>query len=111
GATPIDDQSLSPFTPYVFSGLSISFGLDSDLDGNVDTNPNNFPVFEHAGLDPGEPPNGGFSGSSGTDTADPGYTAQLGNWFLRSPVGGSDFGMLVITYASGSPVTAASGEI
>jgi hypothetical protein len=107
GITPTDDMPLSRFTPYVFPGLNISFGLDTNSDGTVDTNA----VFEHAGLDPGEPPNAGFSGSSGTDTADPGFTAQLGNWFLRSPVGGSDFGLLVITYASSFTVTAASGEI
>jgi hypothetical protein len=107
GIPPTDDAPLSRFTPYVFPGLNISFGLDTNSDGIVDTDA----VFEHAGLDPGEPPNAGFSGSSGTDTADPGFTAQLGNWFLRSPVGGSNFGSLVITYASSFPVTAASGEI
>lgn len=107
GVTPTDDASLSMFTPYVYPGLSISFGLDTNTDGTIDTDT----VFEHAGLDVGEPPNGGFSGSSGTDTADPGFGAQLGNWFLRSPVGGSDFGVLVITYSSSTPVTAASGEI
>jgi PEP-CTERM motif len=107
GFTPVDDAPLSSLTPYVFPGLQISFGLDTNGDGIVDTDT----VFEHAGLDPGEPPNGGFSGSAGPDTADPGFTAQLGNWFLRSPVGGSDFGLLVITYSSTSPVTAASGEI
>ena len=107
GLTPVDDASLSSLTPYVFPGLQISFGIDSDSNGSVDTDA----VFEHAGLDPGEPPNGGFAGSSGTDTADPGFTAQLGNWFLRSPVGGSDYGLLVINYSGSTTVTAASGEI
>jgi hypothetical protein len=107
GVTPVDDALLSSLTPYVYPGLLISFGLDGNSDGIVDTDA----VFEHAGLDPGEPPNGGFSGSSGTDTADPGFTAQLGNWFLRSPVGGSNFGTLVITYSGTTIVTAASGEI
>jgi hypothetical protein len=107
GVTPLDDAPLSSLTPYVYPGLLISFGLDGNSDGIVDTNA----VFEHAGLDPAEPPNAGFSGSSGTDTADPGFTAQLGNWFLRSPVGGSNFGTLVITYSGSTIVTAASGEI
>ncbi len=107
GLTPVDDAPLSQFTPYNFPGLAISFGLDTNGDGIVDTDT----VFEHAGLDPGEPPNAGFSGSSGTDTADPGFTAQLGNWFLRSPVGGSNFGTLVVTYSGITTVTAASGEI
>jgi hypothetical protein len=107
GVMPVDDAPLSSLTPYVYPGLLISFGLDGNSDGIVDTDA----VFEHAGLDPGEPPNGGFSGSSGPDTADPGFTAQLGNWFLRSPVGGSNFGTLVITYSGTTIVTAASGEI
>jgi len=107
GITPIDDAPLSSLTPYVYPGLQISFGLDGNSDGIVDTDS----VFEHAGLDPSEPPNGGFSGSSGTDTADPGFAAQLGNWFLRSPVGGSNFGTLVITYSGTTIVNAASGEI
>lgn len=107
GLTPTDDLFLSPSTPYVFGGLSISFGFDSDSNGTVESDA----VFEHAGLDPSEPPDAGFSGSFGTDTADPSFGAQLGDWFLRSQVGGSDFGNFVIQY-SGSPLpTAASGEI
>lgn len=107
GVAPTDDLPLLSTTPYVFPGLQISFGIDANSDGTVDADA----VFEHAGLDPLEPPNGGFSGSAGTDTADAGFTAQLGNWFLRSPIPGSDFGQLIITYSSSSPVTAASGEI
>src|SRR5436305_2586603 len=63
GLTPVDDAPLSQFTPYTFPGLAISFGLDTNSDGIVETDTG----FEHAGLDPGEPPNGGFSGSSGPD--------------------------------------------
>jgi hypothetical protein len=107
GLTPTDDLLLSPSNPYLQPGVSISFGFDLDSNGTVESDA----VFEHAGLDPLEPPNGGFSGSSGTDTADPGFTAQLGNWFLRSPVPGGDFGNFVIQYSSSFPVTAASGEI
>ena len=105
---PTDDLSLLSTSTYNFPGLQIGFGLDSNSDGTVDTDA----VFEQAGHDPlTEPPNGGFSGSAGVDTADAGFTAQLGNWFLRSPVGGSDFGVLVITYTGSTLVTAASGEI
>jgi hypothetical protein len=107
GTTPIDDSSLSSLSPYVFPGLSISFGLDGNSDGIIDTDA----VFEQAGTFPGEAPNSGFSGSSGNDTADPGFAAQLGNWFLRSPIGGSDFGQLIINYSGSTLVTAASGEI
>ncbi len=73
GIAPTDDLFLSPGTPYVFGGLSVSFGFDLDSNGTVESDA----VFEHAGLDPLEPPNGGFSGSFGTDTADPGILAQL----------------------------------
>lgn len=107
GITPTDDATLSSSSPYVFPGLSISFGLDSDSNGVVDTDA----VFEQAGTYSGEAPNAGFSGSSGIDTADPGFGAQLGNWFLRSPVGGSNFGVFVINYSGSTVVTAASGEI
>lgn len=107
GVAPTDDLSLSIATPYTFPGLNIYFGIDGNSDGIVETNA----VFEHAGLDLFEPPNGGFSGSSGTDTADPGFTAQLGNFFMRGPNGGADFGLFVITYSGSTLVTAASGEI
>jgi hypothetical protein len=104
---PTDDLLLPISNPYIMPGLSITFGFDLDSNGTVESDA----VFEHAGLDPFEPPNGGFAGSFGTDTADPGFTAQLGNWFLRSPIPGGDFGNFVIQYSSSFPVTAASGEI
>ena len=107
GTPPTDDLTLPYTSPYVFPGLSVSFGIDANSDGTVDTNA----VFEHAGLDPFEPPNGGFAGSAGTDTADPGFTAQLGNFFLRGPTGGADFGLFAIDYSGSTVVTAASGEI
>ena len=107
GGAPTDDLSLPISSPYVFPGLNINFGIDGDSNGVVETNA----VFEHAGLDLFEPPNGGFSGSAGTDTADAGFTAQLGNFFMRGPTGGADFGLFVITYSGSTLVTAASGEI
>lgn len=107
GVSPVDDASL-PFAPaYNVAGVQLTFGFDLDSNGTVESNA----VFEHAGLNPGEPPNAGFSGSSGTDTADPGFAAQLGNWFLRGPVSGANFGKFVIQYSSSTPVMAASGEI
>ena len=107
GGVPTDDGNLPVGSPYNVAGVQVSFGFDLDSNGAVESDA----VFEHAGLDPGEPPNGGFAGSSGTDTADPGFAAQLGNWFLRSPLPGANFGKFVIQYTSSAPVTAASGEI
>jgi hypothetical protein len=107
GGAPSNDLSLPTTSPYIFPGLGVSFGIDFNSDGIVETNT----VFEHAAPDPFEPPNRGFEGSAGGDTADPGFTAQLGNFFLRGPTGGADFGLFVITYSGTTLVTAASGEI
>jgi hypothetical protein len=107
GIAPTDDAALSSLTPYTAGAALVNFGFDIDTNGTIDTNA----VFEMAGTFTGETPNAGFGGSSGIDTADPGFGPQLGNWFLRSPVGGSDFGHLVIQYTAGFPVTAASGEV
>jgi MYXO-CTERM domain-containing protein len=107
GGTPVDDSSLPMGLPYTVVGVQVSFGFDTDSNGVVETDS----VFEHAGLDVGEPPNGGFQGSSGVDTADPGFGAQLGDWFLRGPVSGANFGKFVIKYSSSFAVTACSGEI
>ncbi len=108
GGTPTDDGVLPFATPYTLGGVQIAFGFDSNTDGVVDGDPR----FERTGTFPGEGTNIGFQGSSGTDTPDSGFGSQLDNWFLRSPVPGSDFGHFIIKYASTSgPVTAASGEI
>jgi hypothetical protein len=118
GGTPADDGVLSALTPYTLGGVQVSFGFDDNSDGIVDTGdanldgiPDGYARFEQAGTFPGET-DAGFSGSVAVDTADPGFAGQLGNWFLRSPNPGSDFGQFIITYVSTSaPVTAASGEI
>ncbi|MCC6680981.1 MAG: hypothetical protein IT445_08780 [Phycisphaeraceae bacterium] len=106
GVIPIDDAPLPSSLPYTFGGLQISFGFDTNTDGVVDS----YAVFEQAGTYQGEPFSG-FAGSVARDTADPGFTAQLGNWFLRGPVGGQDFGRFIIKYTSSFTVTDASGEI
>jgi hypothetical protein len=118
GGTPTDDGVLSALTPYTLGGVQVSFGFDDNSDGivdmgdaNLDGIPDGYARFEQAGTFPGET-DAGFSGSVAVDTADPGFAGQLGNWFLRSPNPGSDFGQFIITYVSTSaPVTAASGEI
>jgi hypothetical protein len=106
GVAPADDANLPFLLPYTNTpGVAVTFGFDADSNGVVETNA----VFEAAGPDL---PDGGFSGSNGQDTADPGFTAQLGNYFLRGQVGGAPFGTFVIKYVSTTgPVTACSGEI
>jgi hypothetical protein len=109
GSSSSNDLVLLSTSPYTFPGLQIFFGFDSNSDGTVDSNA----VFEHVGVDPSEPPDGGFSGSTPPmiDTPDASDAPFLGQYFLRSPVSGSDFGKFIITYSSTSPVAAASGEI
>jgi hypothetical protein len=106
GVTPIDETGLPSGTPYSFPGLLVSFGFDLDSNGSIDSDG----LFETVGSS-GTDTIGGFQGSNGQDTADAGYAAQLGNWFLKSPMPGQQFGRFVIQYSSSFPVTAASGEI
>jgi hypothetical protein len=107
GATPLEDQILSWSTPYTVGGVQLQFGFDTNLDTVLDADA----IFEQAGTYSGEGMMAGFSGSDGIDTADAGFAGQLGGWFLRSSVPGSDFGNFIIDYTSSFPVTAASGEV
>jgi hypothetical protein len=107
GAVPLDDQVLGWANPYLFPGGQVQFGFDTDLDTVIDADA----LFELIGTTVTEGMNAGFQGSDGIDTADAGFTAQLGDWFLRSSLPGSDFGHFVIQYTSSFPVTAASGEV
>lgn len=106
GVAPVDDAPLPSGTPYSFPGLQVSFGFDLDSNGSIDSDG----LFELAGSS-GLDTIGGFQGSNGQDTADTGYAGQLGQWFLKSPMPGQQFGRFVIQYSSSFPVTAASGEI
>jgi hypothetical protein len=110
GGVPVNDGVLPVAAPYVFPGLTVSFGFDLDGNGSVESDA----VFEHTGVDafPPEPPNGGFEGFGlVADTPDPLFAAQLGQWFLRSPNPGQPIGRFVIQYGGSLAVTAASGEI
>lgn len=108
GAIPADDQVLTLGVPYTFPGpLQVTFGFDTDVTPGVDTPA----VIEHIGLDAGDPATGGFGGTAGGDTADPGFESQLGDYFLRGPSSGLDFGKFVIQYTTPLTITAASGEI
>ncbi len=106
GAVPVDDDPLSPFTPYTIAGVQVAFGFDLNSDQMVETPAE----FERVG-GPNMEPETGFIGSNGPDLPDAGFAAQLGQWFLRGPTTGISFGRFVITYTSPFPVVAASGEI
>jgi MYXO-CTERM domain-containing protein len=106
GLVPVDDDPLSPFTPYSIGGVQVAFGFDLNSDLMVETPAE----FERVG-GPNMEPETGFIGSNGPDQPDTGFALQLGQWFLRGPTTGINFGRFVITYTSPFPVVAASGEI
>ena len=79
GATPVDNAASSRLTPYVSSGIAVTFGFDTDFDGIADVDA----VFEQRGQDT---ENGFFStyGPAAFDTERPGSSRSLGNFFLRA---------------------------
>ena len=110
GGPPTDDGPI--LGSYTDSGVQITFGFDGDSNGSVETPA----IFEEAGTFQGEGMNIGFVGSDDgittvADTADTGFSGQLGKWFLRGSTFGTPFGRFVIQYSSPFPVTAAGGEI
>ena len=89
GGTPVDNSELT--SPYV-SGIgpnqvSVSFFFDTNGNNVYDPGTTDaLPIFEKAGDSDSI---FGFVGSGGNDVADPGFAAQLGNFFLRQPPPGS----------------------
>lgn len=101
GAPSTDDAALGLASAYTVGALSITFGIDGNLDGI----PESTAFFEQSGPDVMD----GFAACNGRDVAATGFGPQLGGYFLRATPG-QDYGQLVITY-SGGAVSAASGEI
>lgn len=101
GAPAADDQPLGLASAYTVGALSITFGVDTDLDGIPETTA----FLERTGPDVLD----GFAACNGRDVAATGFGPQLGGFFLRSTPG-ADFGVLIIDYAGGV-VSGASGEI
>jgi hypothetical protein len=101
GTPSTDDAALGLASGYTVGALSITFGVDGDLNGIPETTA----FLERTGPDVLD----GFLGCNGRDMAATGYGSQLGDYFLRSTPG-ADFGVLIIDY-SGGVVSAASGEI
>ncbi|NET61964.1 MAG: hypothetical protein F6K47_39355 [Symploca sp. SIO2E6] len=81
GYVPQDELEISD---QFASTFGITFGLDTDGDGFTD--PGAFPILEQAGTYPGEQPT--FvtlvGSNTKTDTAEPGFEEQLGQFFLKS---------------------------
>ncbi|QOL26837.1 PEP-CTERM sorting domain-containing protein [Thalassotalea sp. LPB0316] len=102
-----DNHVIDIHHAFQVSGVSVTFGFDTDADGVVDAPA----VIEQSGnKDKGN--DTGFWGIGGAkDVAAPGYKQQLGNYFIRQQRPYKPFGVFTILYDSALPVTAASGEI
>jgi len=108
GGTPVDDATLA--APYNFAGGSVQFFFDTNGNKRFDAATDVLPVFEHIGRETNNGFQSTFTGVS--DTARPGYTAELGTYFLRqpSPVGALP-GPFIAHYTTLAPIRELSGEI
>ncbi len=108
GSIPTDNANLN--APYdIDGGGTVTFFFDLNGNNVFDAGIDKAAKFEKAG---NADPEVGFRGSVAHDTADPGFGAQLGDWFLRHP----DFdenvpGPLIVDYDTEQDITALSGEI
>ncbi|MDB5910560.1 MAG: motif protein [Massilia sp.] len=108
GGIPVDDAALS--APYNFSGGSVRFFFDTNGNNRFDAATDALPVFEHIGSEA----NNGFASTFNgiPDTARPGYTAELGTYFLRQPDAfGNVPGPFIADYTTSLPIRGLSGEI
>ncbi len=114
GATPVDDSLLS--TPYNITGGTVRFFYDLNGNNHFDSGTDALPAFEVAGNDAVN----AFSSAwdSSADTARPGYSAQLGNYFLRTagvgPTGDlppEPPGPFIAQCITAGTITAFSGEL
>lgn len=103
---PVDNGSISTAAVFTDGTLSVTMGFDTTGDGNADTDA----AFEAVGA--GDPNRGFANTVSGDDTAVPGASSSLGNFFLRTEMTGqdaADIPSLIIDYLT--PVAATSAEI
>ena len=107
GGLPTDNATIEFTDLFMAGSVAVRFGFDSDLDGVLDTKA----VFEEVGNVDINGDTGFARPSSPRDTAADGYTAQLGQFFLRQYDPYTPFGVFTILYNSLNPVTEASGEI
>lgn len=106
GGTPTDNQILN--TPYnIDGGGTARFFFDFNGNNEFDSGVDKLPAFERAGTDT----NSGFVyGATGQqDTAAPGFTSQLGNFFLRT--NSSLVLPFIIDYTTSQTITEFAGQI
>jgi hypothetical protein len=107
GANAYDNYVIGLNEVYTINGVDITFGFDSDLDGEVDTSA----VIEQSGNKDLGKDTGFVAMRSQKDVAATGFEAQLGDFFLRQHEPYKPFGKFVISYSANGPITGASGEI
>lgn len=108
GLIPTDNGIISLDDTFMADGVSVSFGFDTNGDGEIDSHG----VFESVGGGK-EGGNSGFMSSYGSryDIAATGAESLLGVFFLRQKNAYQPFGTFHIIYDALNPVTSASGEI
>lgn len=107
GGLPTDNSTIEFSDSFMADSVTVRFGFDSNSDGTLDTKA----VFEEVGNIDISGDTGFWGFGSDKDTAAPGFTSQLGNFFLRQSVPYQPFGIFTILYEATNPVTEASGEI
>lgn len=107
GGNAYDNYVIGLNEVYTINGVDITFGFDSDLDGDVDTSA----VIEQAGNKDQGNDTGFLAMRSQRDVAAQGFETQLGDFFLRQHEPYKPFGKFIISYNANGPITGASGEI
>lgn len=107
GGVPIDNSTIEFSDVFMADSVAVRFGFDSNSDGRLDTKA----VFEEVGNNDTRGDTGFWGYGSDKDTAAPGFTALLGDFFLRQSDPYQPFGIFTILYDANNPVTEASGEI
>ena len=108
GGIPTDNQVLT--APYpITGGGTVKFFFDVNGNGIYDAGIDDNPIFEQAGQDGTDAFNSTVTGLN--DTAAPGFTGQLGNYFLRHPLPFSLPPAFIADYSTSQTITGLSGEI
>lgn len=107
GGKPTDNGVIELTDTFKSGSVGVRFGFDSDFDGILDSKA----VFEDVNNVDANGDSGFWSLSNARDKAAPGYTDQLGDFFIRQMDPYQPFGVFTILYDSLNPVTEASGEI
>lgn len=111
GGTPVDNAFL--WTPYsIAEGGTVRFFFDLDGDRLYEDGVDLPGAFEKTGGQDNDPSSFLNVTLNKLDTPMSGFEDELGDWFLRQPLGvGGVFGAFVIDYDTDAMITAFSGEI